>query len=63
MRACRGCSTLSLAAADLGIYLGQLQEAKPVVLIGDLNCVHQDIDAHRKLKWPCLTQVSWLELP
>ena len=41
-------------------YLQQLAAKKPVVLIGDLNCCHQEIDIHapkKNLRSPGFTQV------
>lgn len=41
-------------------YLQQLTAQKPVVLTGDLNCAHQEIDIHapkKNLRSPGFTQV------
>jgi exodeoxyribonuclease-3 len=31
---------------DLSHYLKVLEQTKPVILTGDLNCAHQEIDIH-----------------
>ncbi|XP_066312738.1 DNA-(apurinic or apyrimidinic site) endonuclease, chloroplastic-like isoform X2 [Miscanthus floridulus] len=31
---------------SLGNYMKELEKSKPVILTGDLNCAHQDIDIH-----------------
>ena len=31
---------------DLAAYLQTLRERKPIVVCGDLNCAHQEIDLH-----------------
>ncbi len=46
-------------------YLQQLAAKKPVVLTGDLNCAHQEIDIHapkKNLRSPGFTQVYIHEL-
>lgn len=45
----------------LAAYVAKLQQTKPVVLTGDLNCAHQEIDIHdpkRNLRSAGFTQVG-----
>lgn len=43
---------------DMREFLGKLQKIKPVVWLGDMNVIHQDLDIYNikgKDTWWCLT--------
>ncbi|GLT71015.1 hypothetical protein SLA2020_430600 [Shorea laevis] len=41
----------------LSNYMKELEKSKPVILTGDLNCAHEEIDIYTLLNWVRLVQV------